>query len=129
MGVYHGNDLRKISGGRKGRHVKVKRKYLMGRYPTETRLGDRDLLSAIRVRGGGVKYRLRMASRANIVDPRSGEAKNVRVLRVVSNPSSRDYSRRGIITKGAIIQTELGLARVTSRPGQDGVVNAVLIEE
>jgi small subunit ribosomal protein S8e len=31
-----------------------------------------------------------------------------------------------VITKGAEIETNLGLARVTSRPGGDGVINAVL---
>ena len=36
---------------------------------------------------------------------------------------------RGIITKGALIETELGKAIVTSRPGQDGVVNALLVED
>jgi len=44
------------------------------------------------------------------------------------NPSNRDYDRKGIITKGAIIETELGLAVVTSRPGQEGVINALLTE-
>jgi len=34
-----------------------------------------------------------------------------------------------LLTKGALIETEIGLARVTSRPGQDGVVNAVRVEE
>jgi small subunit ribosomal protein S8e len=35
----------------------------------------------------------------------------------------------GIVNKGAVIKTELGLARVVSRPSQDGIVNAVKIEE
>jgi small subunit ribosomal protein S8e len=38
-----------------------------------------------------------------------------------------DYDRRGVITKGAEIETSLGIARVTSRPGNDGVINAILI--
>ncbi len=129
MGVYHGNDLRKISGGRKGRHVKVKRKYWMGRYPTETRPGSRNVVVAIRVRGGNRKLRLKVAARANVIDPETGETKNVKIIKVLKNPASRDYERRGIITKGAIIQTELGIAKVVSRPGQDGVINAVLVKE
>ncbi|MEM5832609.1 MAG: 30S ribosomal protein S8e, partial [Candidatus Aenigmatarchaeota archaeon] len=39
------------------------------------------------------------------------------------------YERRKIITKGAIIKTEIGLAKVTSRPSQHGVVNAILIQK
>ena len=50
-------------------------------------------------------------------------------MRVVKNPVNVDYDRRGVITKGAVIETSLGLARVTSRPGQDGIINAVLIRE
>ncbi len=128
MSVYHGNDLRKISGGRKGRHVKVKRKCHMGRFPVETRVGDSNLVKLVRVRGGNYKVKLKVAAHANVVVPGSG-TKRVRILKVVSNPANRDYERRGIITKGAVIQTELGLARVVSRPGQDGVVNAVLIKQ
>jgi small subunit ribosomal protein S8e len=33
-----------------------------------------------------------------------------------------------MITKGAVLKTELGRARVTSRPGQHGILNAVLMD-
>ncbi|AEM39274.1 ribosomal protein S8e [Pyrolobus fumarii 1A] len=129
MGVYQGNDLKKPSGGRKRPHRKVKRKYWMGRFPTETRLGDRDVRRHIRVRGGNYKIRLKVAAYANVIDPETKKAQKVRILRVIETPSNPHYARRGIITKGAIIETELGKARVTSRPGQDGVINAILIEK
>ncbi len=48
---------------------------------------------------------------------------------MLENAANRHYVRRDIITKGTIIQTKLGKARVTSRPAQDGTVNAVLISE
>jgi len=38
-----------------------------------------------------------------------------------------DFDRRRILTRGAIIDTRLGEAVVTSRPGQDGIVNALLL--
>lgn len=126
MGVYQGNDLRKITGGAKSRHTKVKRKYWKGRPAIETVLGpERKVL--VRTRGGNTKVKLKFAEYANVVDPRTGRSRRVRILRVVSNPSSKDYDRRGIITRGAVIETELGRAKVTSRPGQEGVVNAVLL--
>jgi len=128
VAVYHGNDLRKISGGRKGRHIKVKRKYWMGRFPTETRIGEQTIVRKIRVRGGNLKLRVKVASFANVIVPGEG-TKKVKIVKLISNPASKDYERRGIITKGAIILTELGPAKVVSRPGQDGVVNAVLIKE
>ena len=46
---------------------------------------------------------------------------------VGDNPANRDFARRKIITKGAIIKTKRGNARVTSRPGQNGTVDAVLV--
>jgi len=63
---------------------------------------------------------------ANISDA-SGKTTKVEILRVVKNPANVDYDRRGVITKGTIIETALGTARVTSRPGQDGIVNAILV--
>jgi len=128
MGVYQGNDLKKPTGGRKRPHQKVKRKYWMGRYPTLTRLSNRERREVIRVRGGNHKVRLKEAVYANVVDPQTKTAKKVRILRVVETPANPHYARSGIIVKGTIIETELGRAVVTSRPGQDGVINAVLIE-
>jgi len=64
-----------------------------------------------------------------VTDPESGKTEKVEVRRVIRNPANVDYDRRGVITKGAIIETPKGLARVTSRPGQHGVINAILISE
>lgn len=74
-----------------------------------------------------MKIRLLNATHANISDPSTGKTKKVKVARVIKNPANVDYDRRGVITKGTIIETSLGTARVTSRPGQNGVVNAILV--
>uniref|UniRef100_A0A7C4B8J0 Small ribosomal subunit protein eS8 n=1 Tax=Thermofilum pendens TaxID=2269 RepID=A0A7C4B8J0_THEPE len=128
MGVYHGNDLRKITGGVKGRHVKVKRKYWMGRYPTLTAIGEKNVVKVIRTKGGGRKVRLKVVAEANVYVPKEGKTLKTKVIKLLDNPADRNLARRGIVTKGAIVQTSLGKAVVTSRPGQDGVLNAVLIE-
>ena len=65
---------------------------------------------------------------ANISDS-SGKTTKVQIQRVIKNPANVDYDRRGVITKGTIIATNLGTAKVTSRPGQDGIVNAILIDK
>ena len=52
----------------------------------------------------------------------------LKLLRVTKNFANKDYERRGVISKGALIDTEAGPARVTSRPGQNGVVNAIAIK-
>jgi small subunit ribosomal protein S8e len=50
-------------------------------------------------------------------------------LAVIENTANPNYVRQNIITKGSIIGTEKGNAKVTSRPGQHGVVNAVLMAD
>lgn len=117
---------RKKTGGRR-RIWRKKRKYERGGIPTETILGE-TRLKVERVKGGNIKIRLLRAEYANLYIPSENKVVKTRILRVISNPSNRDYSRRGVITKGAIIETELGEAVVTSRPGQNGVVNAKLIK-
>lgn len=127
MGYYHGNDLKKPSGGKK-RPYRGKRKYEAGRPPTETRLSEREARKIIRVRGGNSKVRLKRAVYANVIDPSSNKAQKAKIIRVLETPAHTEFARRGIIIKGAIIETELGKAKVTSRPGQDGVINAVLLK-
>ncbi|MEM4411619.1 MAG: 30S ribosomal protein S8e [Thermofilum sp.] len=128
MGVYHGNDLKKITGGVKGRHVKVKRKYWIGRYPTLTTIGEKTSVRITCTKGGGVKIRVKVAAEANVYVPKEGKTVKAKIIKLIDNPADRNLARRGILTKGALIQTSVGKAKVTSRPGQDGVVNAVLIE-
>lgn len=126
MPVYQGNDLKKITGGKKRPHRKP-RKREVGSFPTETLVSDKDERVISRTYGGNSKVRVRKALYANIQIP-GGSSKKAKILRVVEAPMNPDYVRRGIIVKGVIIETELGRAMVTSRPGQDGVVNAVLIK-
>jgi len=126
VSFYQGRDFRKPSGGRI-RPYRKKRKFELGRPPTETILGEEEVRKIERVRGGNWKIRLKTSVYANVTDPKTGRTLRVQIIKVKSNPANPDYSRRGVITRGAIIETPLGEARVTSRPGQDGVVNAVLI--
>jgi len=65
------------------------------------------------------------ADTANVSDSK-GKAVKSKILRVKKSPANRDYERRGVITLGAVIETEAGEAIVTSRPTDDGVVNAIL---
>ena len=125
--MWQGRSRRKPSGGKYKISVK-KRKREMGREPTETFLSDEVRMKIIRTRGGNRKVRLLRTNYANVMDPKKGICKKVAILNVVENRANAHYIRRNVITKGAIIETELGKAKVTSRPGQDGVVNAVLIE-
>lgn len=124
---YQGNDSKKVTGGFRARPYKVKRKALGGGPPTNTMLSSEDKRVLERVTGGNIKVRLTEAGYANVYDKSSGVSKKVKILRIIESPANSELAKKGIIVKGTIIETELGRAVVTSRPGQDGVVNAVKI--
>ena len=128
MPQWHGDlHKRKRTGGKK-KPYRGKRAYEMGSDPTETKIGERKI-SLKRCRGGNFKIKLLACNTANVTDPLTGKTQKTEIKRVVKNQANIDYQRRGIITKGSIIETPLGLAKVTSRPGQHGVINAVLIQK
>jgi small subunit ribosomal protein S8e len=128
MSVWHGDQYKKkLSGGRK-RAYRGKRKFEQGSFPVETTLGEPKRKIA-RGRGRNLKIKVLSDKYACVTDPKSGKTEKVEIARVVKNPANIDYDRRGVITKGVVIETPLGLARVTSRPGQDGIINAVLVRE
>jgi small subunit ribosomal protein S8e len=128
MSVWHGDShKKKPSGGRK-RGYRKKRKFEQGLFPAETILGETKRKVG-RKKGGNLKVKVLRDEYACVTDPKRGKTEKVEVKRVIRNPVNVDYDRRGVITKGAVIETPKGLARVTSRPGQHGVINAVLIIE
>jgi len=115
---------RKLSSGRI-KQYRMKRVFEKTRTPTHTILGKRKI-KQIRVDAGKIKTVLLAENTANVID-KEGKCKKVKILNVLENPANAQLVRRNIITKGAIIETEIGKARITSRPGQEGIVNAVLI--
>ena len=126
MSVWHGTlRKRKLTGGRK-RAYRVKRKFEAGTFPAETTLGE-PKRKTVRGFGGNTKVKTFTDKFASVTDPKSGKTEKTEILRVVKNRANVDYNRRGVITKGAEIETKLGLARVTSKPGSHGVINAVLM--
>lgn len=129
MVLWQGKDNKKPSGGIRRPAFKVKKKAQLSGESTLTRLSTRDNVVTERVRGGNIKRRAKTISYAIVIDKKTGKAKKERILNIIETPSNREYARRNIITKGAIIQVESGKAQVTSRPGQDGIVNAILLKE
>lgn len=117
---------RKPSGGRLYR-IRKKRRNDRGKKFLETRIDKRKTKSC-KERGGNIMTKLLSGDHANITMP-GKKIKRVKIVSVKENHANPHYIRRNIITKGAVIDTDAGLARVTSRPSQDGIINAVLIEE
>jgi len=115
----------KLTGGR--RHpLRVRRKYEIDRYPNEALTNSQETVTR-NVRGKNVKTALKTIDFVNLSSPDSKVTKT-KIIKVLENSTNSDYQRRGVITKGAILETQEGKCRVVSRPGQDGVVNAILIK-
>lgn len=125
MALWQGRSKRKSTGGRY-RPLRKKRRREISREQQFAFIGTARL-KLYRTKGGNRKVRILKAESANVLDPRTSVTKKVKIVTVKENTSNPHYVTRNIMTRGAVIQTELGLAKITSRPGQDGVVNAVLV--
>jgi len=108
-GKYHANRKSKL-------YEKVGIKRIVKLRPTKSK--------TVKVRGGNIKTILLSCDYANVLT----NDKKTKIKNVVETKSDRFLARQNIMVKGAIIETELGKARITNRPGQEGNINAVLIE-
>ena len=114
---------RRPTGGR-SRSYRGRRAYEKDGYAIEPMVGVASR-RFIHRRGGHVTSGAITADFANVTDGK-GKTTRSKIIRVKSSPANRDYERRGVITRGAILETAAGEAVVTSRPTADGVVNAAL---
>ena len=128
MVQWHRNLHKRKKTGGKRLIWRGKRRFERGGVPTETELGELKIKME-KVKDGIIKARLLKDQWANVYDPVNKKVIKARITEVIENKASREYSRRGVITKGAIIKTEVGKAAVVSRPGQDGLINARLLKK
>lgn len=126
MVIVQSKSRRKPSGARYKSKIIKKRQHLIGRSPAMTKVGKLKI-QKIRARSDGRKLRLLNTDKVNLYDPKTKKFSIETIKNVVESPSDKNFIRRNIMTKGAIIATSKGNAKITSRPGQDGMVNAVLI--
>ena len=126
MAIWQGKSKRKSTGGRLV-SSRAKRRFEISNELQNTKIGSAQNKVA-RTRGGGSKLRVLMDDQAIITDSSKGKTFKSAIKEVIDNPANMNYVRQNIITKGAVIMTDAGKARVTSRPGQDGSINAVLID-
>ncbi len=125
MALWQGKSVR-TKTGRRIRYARGKRKFEIGREQHLTTIGE-PRLKIVRTKGNNRKTRIKTTNIAYVVDPKNKKTTKTEIISVVENKANIHYVRRNIINKGAIIETKIGKAKVTSRPGQDGTVNAVLI--
>ena len=119
---------KKSTGGRKIAYKK-KKKYELSKLSLMPTIGKKDERKKTRAMGNKKKIKLKHALKVNVLDKKTNKYTVTELQTARENPANRNYARRNIITKGAIITTKVGDVRITSRPGQDGCVNAVLIEK
>ncbi|MFH1447642.1 MAG: 30S ribosomal protein S8e [Candidatus Micrarchaeota archaeon] len=126
MEQYHGHSGRKTSGsGGKVRDSYGVKLHEIGGPFTATKCSDINVGVGRRVRGGRTKVKLKKAAHVNVLTEEG--MRKVTIRTVVETPDNRHYARKNIITKGAILDTEVGKVKVTNRVGQDGIVNGVPI--
>jgi small subunit ribosomal protein S8e len=116
---------RKASGG-KYHKANKKKKHQRRRDFIPTALGKQKIIR-MRARGGNSKQLAVRVETANVV--LDGKIEKLKIIQVKKNDANPQFIRSNIVTKGCLIETERGFARVTSRPGQDGSVDAVLTEK
>ncbi|MCD6576013.1 MAG: 30S ribosomal protein S8e [Nanoarchaeota archaeon] len=126
MVIWHAERKRKVSGS-KYKKLRDKRKRELGRNPAHTKVDEKRKVVKVRTQGANEKIKVLRTNVANVLNPKTNKYRKVKILKVLENKANRHFARRSIITKGAIIETEAGKAKVTNRPGQDGTINAVLI--
>ena len=124
---WQGKSKRKYTGG-KATIIRGKRKFEIGREFSETKIGL-EKKKKISTYGGNIKLRLLSQNFVNVTNKDTKKSIKVELLTVKNNDANKHYIRRNIITKGSILMTSLGEVRVTNRPGQDGLINAILIKK
>ncbi|UCD01444.1 MAG: 30S ribosomal protein S8e [Promethearchaeota archaeon] len=112
--------------GKKYKHFRKKRKRELERPTIDTVMGT-DKKKKQRVMGGNFKLKLFATQYINVTDPSTNKTQKVRILRFEENLASKDLNRRHVLTKGAVVETELGNVKITSRPGQHGILNGILV--
>jgi len=127
MALWQGKSKRSKTG-RRIRYNRGKRKFEIGREQHLTTVGP-TTLKKVRTRGDNRKTIAKTINVAYVVDPKTNKTEKTEIVSVIKNEANIHYVRRNILNKGAIIETKKGKAKVTSRPGQTGIVNALLINE
>ena len=118
---------RKITGG-KYKDLRKKKKFSLSGFTRKVKLGVIKQ-KVLRGLGGKEKTVLLSADYANIMDLKAKKAKKAKITNVLETPSNRFLARQNILVKSAIIETELGKAKITNRPSQEGSIQAVLLKK
>lgn len=118
-------DTKNSGSGKRRIKFRDKKRSEVGNYFSATKLSDANLVSRVRRRGGAIGTKMKRAGFVNLLT--KDGYKKAKLTGVLESPDNRNFARQNILTKGAIIETELGKAVVLNSPGRDGAVNAKLM--
>ncbi len=107
--------------------ARKKKQFELGGNPVNTKVGERKTRST-RTIGGNRKYKTLSEQTVLLSDPKTKKTEKVKIKSVLENSANRHFVRRNILTKGAVVETDKGKAKITSRPGQEGSISAVLVQ-
>lgn len=125
MSLWQGESARTPSGGRLIL-ARKKRRFEVAPEDAETKLGAHSQ-KLIRGRGSSQKVKLLATDTINVTDAKTGKTTKATIKTVTENPANIHYVRRNILTKGAVVDTDKGKVKVTSRPGQSGTLSGILV--
>ena len=126
MAQWHGISRRKSTGGRRVQS-RGKRRTEISSEKQFALVGD-SKRKIYRKTGGNTLVRILADDKVSVNDPKTGKTKQATIKTVIESPADPNYIRRNILTKSAVIDTDMGRVRITSRPGHDGVINGVLLD-
>ena len=127
MALWQGSSKRSKTG-RRIRYARGKRKFEIGREQHFTTIGP-TTTKIVRTKGNNRKTSVKTSNFAYVLDPKTNKITKTDIVTVKENAANIHYVRRNIMNKGAIIETKLGKAKITSRPGQSGTINAILLSK
>jgi small subunit ribosomal protein S8e len=125
MAQWHGISRRKPTGGHRVQ-ARSKRRTEISSEKQFALIGEVKR-KIYRKTGGNNLVRVLSADKVSVNDPKTGKTKVATMKTVVESPADPNYVRRNILTKSAVVDTDMGQVRITSRPGHDGVINGVLL--
>ena len=118
------NKGKKITGGKYIKNRKKKSFETAGQKRI-VKLGE-EKRRTLRTMGGNKKTYSLKNNKINILKDK--KIQKTEIKNVLETPSNRFLARQNILTKGTIVETTLGKAKITNRPSQEGVINGILIE-
>lgn len=126
MSIWLKGGKRKTTGGKYNRSVPKKKMHL-GRDPTMTKMGDKKI-NNVKALGSKVKIKALSLNEVNVYDAKKKKTIKAKLEDVMNNPANRHYIRMDVLTKGAILKTNLGFVKITNRPSQEGIINGVFTD-